>query len=51
MNSFLKNLASKKIEHNLYETKPIILEFDDNEKINILMLINNEMAFLKREVN
>lgn len=51
MNSFLKNLASKKIEHNLYEIKPIILEFDENEKINILMLINNEMAFLKREVN
>ena len=51
MNSFLKNLASKKIEHNLYETKPIILEFDDNEKINILMLVNNEVAFFRKELN
>ena len=51
MNSFLKNLASKKIEHNLYETKPIILEFDDNEKINILMLVNNEVAFFREELN
>lgn len=51
MNSFLKNLASKKIEHNLYEVQPIILEFDDNERINILMLIKNEMAFFKKEVN
>lgn len=51
MNSFLKNLASKKIEHNLYEVKPIILEFDDNEKINILMLVNNEVAFFRKELN
>lgn len=51
MNSFLKNLASKKIEHNLYETKPIILEFDENEKINILMLVNNEVAFFRKELN
>lgn len=51
MNSFLKNLASKKIEHNLYESKPIILEFDDNEKINILMLVNNEVAFFRKELN
>lgn len=51
MNSFLKNLASKKIEHNLYETKPIILEFDENEKINILMLVNNEVVFFRKELN